>query len=1060
MVGIQGPVSFLIYNLFLVHILVFAAIAVSVWLPFITGKLGLWIVQDVYAPVMESGVHHVTRLLQAVTDPILDPIVDGLIVLSTWLSDGSSKTPALDASPLRVTNATANVRAAGQATIVRNATLYSTAVAADMAKTTAAPGSASFGSLAPIISFLEPLFGKAVPATAAIASEQMASPPDAFGPLLESLMKDPLILTSIGYMMYLALFFYYARQTGLIYHPYAQTTRRLVASVARYVYLAHKFSFFIVIELGMFPVFCGILVDICTLLVFGSGASVMQSRIVFYEQHPYTSIFLHLSMYISTVREVVRPGVMWFIRDPNDPHFNPMNEILERPILVQLRKLAIGTLLYASLVVGIVGGSVSTIYAAQTLLGFKQGTAKILPLRWEFHDHFSDFPIDLLVFHFLVPNVLKAIKPMVVFQSMLEFWFQCVARALRLTSFLFGGDFPDEESDWEDNDVHHDTAGAGVPLVRHLFAANDAHRGFAPLPQRPGAGDLFVAEVLANGDVVPIDQDDDEGEWEDEDEDVDTEANPVRHADIVGDGLFDGHNRLAGHVDNPGSGDMGTGQMEHGGTDLAAADEQQGIGANGITVGDGPAASTPGSVGGASQQGTRPVKPKREKRFMRVPNHDHVEIIPGQKMMVMMREEDPVFGRETESPDEVAANWTKVYTPDNFQKRIIVLLLLQWLSLVLLIVVIWVVPLVVGRLLFAAMNAHTIVTIAVPAAFGYTLPQPVPRADLPINDIYAYFGGVIFCFIASYPVQLGYSLVKKWTQLSRRNAIRRKRQPLGVRDQNRRRGRNAIGGLVGAVDTGVPANMSLATPIAGRAAERQESLWRRALQDGVWWWTRYGKQQAIRVYKALYLFFWVGCVVPLLFGLMVDIYVLTPFKGHPECTSVVFFIQDWAMGGILLKIAYNIILAGPESRIRQVLSQASQAGLRLDLGPISRELIFPMVAFTSFCLPLPTIGIYVEKSFGLSPYTVRDYFLRLGVPMLVLVLVANELLHGLGRVVRRWLDQIKDEQYLVGRRLHNVDDAIVVAATAAAAAAAPTAPPPPQPIVAPIQDQDEWVDDQ
>lgn len=62
---------------------------------------------------------------------------------------------------------------------------------------------------------------------------------------------------------------------------------------------------------------------------------------------------------------------------------------------------------------------------------------------------------------------------------------------------------------------------------------------------------------------------------------------------------------------------------------------------------------------------------RREKRYMRVPNHDNIEIVPKEKLLIRMKEEDPVFGRAGETDDEIKANWTKVYVPDNFYTRVL-----------------------------------------------------------------------------------------------------------------------------------------------------------------------------------------------------------------------------------------------------------------------------------------------------------------------------------------------------------------------------------------------------
>jgi hypothetical protein len=33
--------------------------------------------------------------------------------------------------------------------------------------------------------------------------------------------------------------------------------------------------------------------------------------------------------FVGWVREIVRPGVLWFFRDPSDPNFNPLKDIVD-----------------------------------------------------------------------------------------------------------------------------------------------------------------------------------------------------------------------------------------------------------------------------------------------------------------------------------------------------------------------------------------------------------------------------------------------------------------------------------------------------------------------------------------------------------------------------------------------------------------------------------------------------------------------------------------------------------------------------------------------------------
>lgn len=125
-----------------------------------------------------------------------------------------------------------------------------------------------------------------------------------------------------------------------------------------------------------------------------------------------TTFMFQFAMYVSTVREIVRPGVMWFVRDPNDPHFQPMQEILDRGFLLQLRKLTAGVIMYTIMILGGIGGFVVSLGVMETWLrlfsfeslewytfessdlknvtipgfsfGSPHGPLRILPLKWEF----------------------------------------------------------------------------------------------------------------------------------------------------------------------------------------------------------------------------------------------------------------------------------------------------------------------------------------------------------------------------------------------------------------------------------------------------------------------------------------------------------------------------------------------------------------------------------------------------------------------------------------------------------------------------------------------------
>lgn len=78
----------------------------------------------------------------------------------------------------------------------------------------------------------------------------------------------------------------------------------------------------------------------------------------------------------------MRPGSMWFIKDPQDQNFHPIRDILERPTLVQIRKLLLSGAMYSVVIAAGVG----------TVTGMLQLFSKtVLPLRWKIRYAYQPF---------------------------------------------------------------------------------------------------------------------------------------------------------------------------------------------------------------------------------------------------------------------------------------------------------------------------------------------------------------------------------------------------------------------------------------------------------------------------------------------------------------------------------------------------------------------------------------------------------------------------------------------------------------------------------------------
>ncbi|MCJ1433693.1 hypothetical protein MMC27_003057 [Xylographa pallens] len=198
------------------------------------------------------------------------------------------------------------------------------------------------------------------------------------------------------------------------------------------------------IEMIVFPLYCGLLLDGALLPLF-DNATVL-SRISFTIDSPYTSIFIHwfvgtcymfhFALFVSMCRKIMRTGVLYFIRDPDDPTFHPVRDVLERNVSTQLRKIAFSALVYGALVIICLGTIVWSLAFA---------VDGVFPIHWSSNEPVLEFPVDLLVYNFLMPLAVKFLKPSNGLTKMYDWWFRKCARMLRLSQFLFGEQKDDEE---------------------------------------------------------------------------------------------------------------------------------------------------------------------------------------------------------------------------------------------------------------------------------------------------------------------------------------------------------------------------------------------------------------------------------------------------------------------------------------------------------------------------------------------------------------------------------------------------------------------------------------
>lgn len=218
----------------------------------------------------------------------------------------------------------------------------------------------------------------------------------------------------------------------------------IVRSVLRQIGFVMKFVVILSIELAVFPFYCGLLLDVVFLPAFHQ--ITMVDRLTFFAKFPFTSLFLHwlvgtiymfnFALFVQMCRQIVRPGVLFFIRDPNDPGFNPIKDILERPVRNQMKKIGISVLIYGALTL-IAFGSVVRMVA--------YGVQGLAPVRWDVSEPVFEVPFDLLISQILLPLTFRYVQPHKRIKAVWTQWFISTSKLLRLTNFIMGDKALDEE---------------------------------------------------------------------------------------------------------------------------------------------------------------------------------------------------------------------------------------------------------------------------------------------------------------------------------------------------------------------------------------------------------------------------------------------------------------------------------------------------------------------------------------------------------------------------------------------------------------------------------------
>lgn len=183
-------------------------------------------------------------------------------------------------------------------------------------------------------------------------------------------------------------------------------------------------------------------------------------------------------------------------------------------------------------------------------------------------------------------------------------------------------------------------------------------------------------------------------------------------------------------------------------------------------------------------------------------------------------------------------------------------------------------------------------------------------------------------------------------------------------------------------------------------------------------WARVALQYAVPVLTLIGIF----VMVPLLFGLLLELVVVIPLRVPLRKTPIHFLWQDWALGVLYTKIGIALTLMGPDWHLRRALERAYTDGLRdFDLKFVMRDLAVPVVTTFGLALAIPyVIGHSLLPMFFANPYN-RFVIGRLVYPVSFIVVGSVCFVLFQIKQLKKLYLSIKVDKYLVGQRLVNYE---------------------------------------
>lgn len=203
-------------------------------------------------------------------------------------------------------------------------------------------------------------------------------------------------------------------------------------------YVVVKVSMISVVEIGILPLVCGWWLDICSLAMFDA---TLKDRETSFKLAPGTSIFIHwlvgmvyvyyFASFVLLLREILRPGVLWFLRNLNDPDFSPIQEMIHLPILRHIRRLLLSAVIFGSAVL-------LMLWLPIRILRYIWPTFLPYTVTLNNEAQVNELSLELLLLQVILPALLEQSHTRTWLKGFVRAWCRAVSWILGIHSYLLG----------------------------------------------------------------------------------------------------------------------------------------------------------------------------------------------------------------------------------------------------------------------------------------------------------------------------------------------------------------------------------------------------------------------------------------------------------------------------------------------------------------------------------------------------------------------------------------------------------------------------------------------